>query len=122
MKKAIATAMCLFLGSVGAVHAQQSSVPRIHHSQLEPLDTDKSGAVSKGEYQTFMGQAFAQLDANSDKRLSQNELSSVVSQEQIVAMDTSRDGSVDQAEFMNQVMTDFSTSDSDGDGQLPLKP
>src|SRR5690606_36586516 len=122
MKKAFATTLCLGFAGIGAAHAQQSSVPRIHHAQLEPLDTDKSGAVSKGEDQTFMGQAFAKLDVNGDKRLSQDELASVVAHEQIVAMDTSRDGCVDQAELMNTVMADFTASNTDGDGQLPVTP
>lgn len=118
MKRTIATALCVFLGSMGAAAAQQASAPPTQDASLQSLDTDKSGGVNKQEYQTFMAGAFTKLDTNGNKSLSKDELSGVLSNEQIVAMDTSRDGSVDQSEFMAQVMTDFTTSDTDGDGEL----
>ncbi|MCD0503375.1 EF-hand domain-containing protein [Bordetella petrii] len=118
MKNFAAFAACLLLGSLGAAHAQQSSVPRIQTAELGPADKDRSGTVSKQEYQTFMVAAFTEIDVNKDSSLSKNELSQVLTQEQFVAMDASRDGSVDRGEFMNQVMADFANSDTDGDGVL----
>jgi hypothetical protein len=114
-KTILATAVTLLVGSSLAI-AQQA--PAMHEGHLNQLDTDKSGGVSRTEYQTFMTGAFAKLDSNGDGVLVQSEVTNVVTPQQFSALDANGDGRVSSNEYMDQVMKDFASADRGGDGQL----
>ncbi|PSJ60529.1 EF-hand domain-containing protein [Kumtagia ephedrae] len=116
MKKLALTAACVvFLGN-GIATAQQA--PAMHEGQLNQLDTDKSGGVSKAEYQTFMSAAFSKIDASGDGSISQDEVAKMLTPDQFSSMDANGDKRVSRSEFMGQVMKDFAGADRAGDGQL----
>ena len=116
MKKLILTAACAAIFGTGTALAQQT--PAIHEGHLNQIDTDKSGGVSKAEYQTFMQAAFAKIDANGDGFIRQDEVKSILTADQFSSLDANKDGRVSQTEFMTQTMKDFASADRDGNGQL----
>ena len=116
MKKLVLTAACCLLLGNGIAAAQQS--PAMNEGQLNQLDSDKSGSVSKAEYQTFMTAAFTKIDANGDGSISVTEVTKILTPDQFSAMDGNGDKRVSRSEFMRQVMKDFAGADRSGDGQL----
>lgn len=91
---------------VSAAPSSEGSV-QLSPAQMQRLDTDKNGAVSRSEYQAFMEESFAKLDANGDGHLSKNELPDSLSAEQFAAMDSNKDGKISRAEFIKQVMKEY---------------
>lgn len=116
MRKFILTAACGVIFGSGIAVAQQA--PAIHEGHLNQIDTNKSGGVSKAEYQTFMTAAFTKIDVNGDGSMTQSEVTKVLTADQLSSMDANKDGSVSRDEFMRQVMKDFASADRGGDGQL----
>ena len=116
MNKRVSLACTLALLLAGPALAQDA--PALHEGHLNTLDAEQSGSVSQAEYQSFMQDAFATLDANGDGVLVESEASVVLSPEQFGQTDANRDGRVTRQEFMNQVMGDFAAGDRDRDGQL----
>jgi len=114
-KTVLATVVSLLVGS-GLAVAQQA--PSMHDAQLDQIDTDNDGGVSRAEYQSFMTSSFARLDSNGDGVLVQSEVTNVLTPEQFSAVDANQDGRVSRDEFMNQVMSDFAAADRGGDGSL----
>ncbi len=104
--------------AVAAAQAQDSTDQLMSREHFEQLDTDKSGTVSRAEYQEFMEKAFASLDADGSGGISQVEAEKVLVPEQVTSMDTNGDGQLSQQEFMTQVMADFDQHDRNRDGQL----
>ncbi|MBC7203548.1 MAG: EF-hand domain-containing protein [Pusillimonas sp.] len=94
---------------------QQGGLTPEHFAQL---DRNGSGGVSKAEYEQFMRESFAKMDANGDKRLTKNETVNVLTAEQFDSVDVNKDGVVTEEEFMAQVTRDFDRYDYDKDGVL----
>ncbi|MHC1551503.1 EF-hand domain-containing protein [Phyllobacterium sp. K27] len=114
MKSIIATTVSLFLAWAGAAAAQQA----MHQGHKDQLDTNNNGTVSQQEYQSFMTNAFKNLDADKNGSLSQTETADVLNASQFAATDENKDGRVSRSEFMNRVMQDFAAADKSGDGHL----
>lgn len=109
----VASAMLLFLNAMAG--AQSNSM---YQGQMDRIDRDGNGKVSRSEYQSFMRSAFSRLDTNKDGELQPNEAKQVLTPAQVTAIDTDRDGNVSRDEFMRQVMADFAVADRSGDGTL----
>ncbi|AZV95375.1 calcium sensor EFh [Kerstersia gyiorum] len=110
MKRIVLSTLAGVLLAAGtAAQAQTAVAPglKLSPEQMQRLDKDKSGDVSRQEYQEFMEASFTRLDANQDGVLDRSELPANVTDEQFAAMDVNRDGKVTRAEFMNQVMADY---------------
>lgn len=116
MRNIVLAAAIAVLGANGVAFAQQGQ--QLSEGHLNQVDTDKSGGVSKGEYQTFMTAAFAKLDANGNGTLTVEETSQVLTPAQFSTLDANGNGAVDRKEFMAQVMKDFAAADRSGDGEL----
>ena len=116
MRKFFLAAFLGILAGATSSYAQQSGAMQEGH--LKQLDTSKNGSVSKAEYQTFMTEAFAKLDANSNGSLIETEVTGILTARQFGSLDANDDGRVTRTEFINQVMKDFALADRSGDGQL----
>lgn len=116
MHKFFLVAVLGFLAGTTVSLAQQGAAMQEGH--LKQLDTSQNGSVSKAEYQTFMTEAFAKLDKNSNGSLDQGEVTGILTVEQFNSLDGNNDNRVTRAEFMAQVMKDFASADRSGDGQL----
>ena len=87
-------------------------------SDLEALDKDGDGIVSKQEYKGFTRFAFTTIDADNDGALSPDEVGVFLAGDAFSILDDDRSGSVSEGEFMSQMDEDFATGDKDGDGVL----
>ncbi|KXF74862.1 hypothetical protein ATN84_21790 [Paramesorhizobium deserti] len=114
MKSIIATMVSALLVCTGAAMAQEA----MYKGQQDHIDADKSGEVSRQEYQAFMTNAFGKLDADKNGSLSQAETANILTADQFAATDANGDGRVSKDELMNRVMQDFSAADKNGDGSL----
>jgi len=118
MKKYLPLTIALALSAPVLAFAQEGGAQMMAQEHFEQLDTDKSGSVSRAEYQTFMEGAFTKIDKDGNGVLTQTEAITVLTPEQISSVDTNKDGQISREEFMTQVMSDFSRHDRNGDGQL----
>ena len=113
---------CLALGLAlaGGANAQQSKASEIEMTpeHFAQLDRNKSGGISKEEYETFMRESFQKMDKDGNQRLSPSETSDVLTTEQFAAVDVNKDGSLTLDEFIEHVMRDFDRYDYNKDGKL----
>lgn len=110
MKRIALSALCGVLLATGALaQAQQSSGAglQLPPEQMQRLDKDKNGSVSRAEYQEFMEASFDNMDANKDGALVKNEFPASVTVEQFAVMDVNKDGKVTREEFLTQVLADY---------------
>ena len=102
-----------------------STVPR----GLMRYDTNKDGAVDRGEWKVAQEARFKQLDTNGDGKLTKDELfvgnGTPPSDRQIRSqatyfglLDADKDGIVSKAEFMAQAERNFARCDLDKDGRI----
>ncbi len=98
--------------------AAQDKPAAMYQGQMDRLDRDGDGAISRPEYQGFMTTAFASLDKNKDGTLSAAEAAPVLNAQQFAVINVNRDGKITQSEFLNSVMADFKAADRGGDGSL----
>ncbi|RDL50754.1 hypothetical protein BLJAPNOD_01877 [Ensifer sp. M14] len=98
--------------------AAQDKPAAMYQGQMDRLDRDGDGVISRSEYQGFMTTAFANLDKNKDGTLSADEVAPVLNAQQFAAINVNRDGKITQSEFLTSVMADFKAADRGGDGNL----
>lgn len=113
---ALLVAGMLALGTAQAQNSAQQSPLTPEH--FAALDRNKSGGVSKEEYETFMRESFQKMDKNGDNRLTPAETSDVLTTEQFAMVDANKDGTITLDEFIEHVMRDFDRYDYDKDGRL----
>lgn len=111
----VATGITLLLCSLGAAQAQS---PTMYQGQMDQIDRDGNGKISRSEYQAFMKSAFSKLDQNKDGSLQPGEAKQILTPAQFAKLDANGDGSVSSNEFMKQVMADFAAADRSKDGTL----
>ena len=109
----------LLLASILAVAAPAYAEGlAIDEGDLIALDADGDGAVSKAEYDTFVGFAFEQIDKDGSGALSADEVDDHVVGDAFKMLDDDGDGLVSAREFTAQMNEDFAAADQDGDGSL----
>lgn len=120
MKKLLPLALVAVMAAPFAASAQNAAaqVQPLTREHFDELDKDKSGTVSRAEYQSFMENSFILLDVDGDGKLTLVEASRVLTPEQFSSVDANRDGTISRDEFMTQVMKDFDRYDYNKDGQL----
>lgn len=96
----------------------QQQPAAMYQGQMDKLDANSNGSVSRSEYQSFMKTAFAQLDKSKDGYLQATEVAQILTPPQFQSTDANGDGRVSQDEFMKQVMADFAAADRSQDGSL----
>lgn len=117
MKKLLPLALAISLSAPLAAHAQAPAI-ELTPEHFAALDRNKSGGVSKDEYEQFMRDSYRTLDTDGNQALSPQEAAKVLSAEQFAAVDTNNDGQVTLDEFLEHVMRDFAQYDTNGDGVL----
>jgi hypothetical protein len=85
---------------------------------LNALDADGDGGVSKAEFSSFSDYAFKQMDTNRDGSLGATEIDPHLVEDSFKELDNNNDGLVSPDEFNQQMSADFEKSDLDGDGIL----
>lgn len=98
--------------------AQAERIPELTPEHFSQLDRNKSGGISKDEYEQFMRESFQKLDTDGNKRLNKTEAGAVLTPEQFASVDRNGDGELTLDEFIEHVMRDFDRYDYDKDGTL----
>lgn len=103
---------------VALVSAPAIAEEFISESDLQVMDTNKDGVVSKAEYVAFMDMAFDALDDNGNGGLTAADFDVLLTPAEFSAMDANGDGTVSRAEFDLQTAKDFDAADKSGTGTL----
>lgn len=90
----------------------------LHNANLQALDTNKSGGVSKEEYLQYMTAGYTRLDKDKDGSLNKAELDGIVSTEQFAATDANADGKISKTEYTTQITKDFDAAEKGPNGEL----
>lgn len=117
MNKLISLAFTAVLGLPLAA-AAQASERELTPEHFAQLDRNKSGGISKEEYEQFMIESFSKLDTDRNLRLSKAEAAKVLSPEQFKQVDKDNSNDITLDEFIDHVMRDFDRWDQNKDGQL----
>ena len=117
MKKLITLAFALSLVYPLAASAE-TPAPELTPEHFAQLDRNKSGGISKEEYEQFMIESFSKLDTDRNLRLSKAEAAKVLSPEQFKQVDKDNSNDITLDEFIDHVMRDFDRWDQNKDGQL----
>ena len=116
MKKKLLIAAALATSAVGgiAVTASAMLAPR------GPMaaDTDKDGVVTRSEFFAAAEARFAKRDANSDRKLSGDEIETGRRGEKLLRDDANKDGAITFAEATAAANAHFKAQDADKDGKL----
>lgn len=95
-----------------------AGTPVITEQDLQLLDLNGDGAVSRLEMESFSTRLFKALDANANGGLNVDEATRMISLDQFRLLDKNGNGSLSAAEFTNQMLADHAAADRDGDGLL----
>ncbi|NYT60006.1 EF-hand domain-containing protein [Alcaligenaceae bacterium] len=118
MHKLLSVAFSVVLLGTAASATAQNTTVELTPEHFAELDKNKSGGVSKQEYEQFMRDAFKKLDTDGSNSLSPAETSKVMTPEQFAAVDKDNNGEISLDELIEQVMRDFDRHDSNKDGIL----
>lgn len=117
MKKLLQLTTAIMVLSSPAAYAQ-TGYAELTPEHFAKLDGDKNGRISLAEYEKFMRESFATLDANGDKVLSPVEAEKVFTPQQFATVDKNNDGKISLDEFLDQVIADFHRQDLNKDGEI----
>ena len=108
----------LLVAATAAQAQQAAPQPDLTPEHFAQLDRNKSGGITKDEYEQFMRESFQKMDKDGNQRLTPNETVEVITTEQFGVVDANKDGTITLDEFIEHVMRDFDRYDYDKDGKL----
>lgn len=114
MKSGILTAAFVLLAS--AVLAE--SVAELHERELNAIDSNNDGFLSKDEFNAFSDYAFQAMDEDKNGTLGMAEAKPFLDIKQFQNVDRNNDSVISRAEYDAQMNDDFSAADQDGNGLL----
>ncbi|EEE38772.1 hypothetical signal peptide protein [Rhodobacteraceae bacterium KLH11] len=103
----------MIAGTAGA-----ETVAELNEAQLNAIDQNNDGFLSKDEFNAFSDYAFQAMDDDKNGTLGQNEAKPYMDIKQFQAVDRDGDGLVSRAEYDAQMGSNFTAADQDGNGQL----
>ena len=114
MKSGILTAAFVLLAS--AVLAE--SVAELHERELNAIDANNDGFLSKDEFNAFSDYAFQAMDEDKNGQIGLEEAKPFLDIKQFQNTDRNNDNLISKPEFDAQMSSDFDAADKDGNGQL----
>ncbi len=114
MKRVLIVAVALMV--TGAANAE--SVKELHEAELNNIDTNNDGFLSKDEFNAFSDYAFQEMDEDKNGTLGLSEAKPFLDIKQFQAVDRNGDSLISKAEYAAQMQSDFEAADQDGNGQL----
>nr|WP_321249801.1 hypothetical protein [uncultured Ruegeria sp.] len=114
MKRGIIVIMAMMMA--GAVSAE--SVAELHEGELNAIDGNNDGFLSRDEFNAFSDYAFQAMDEDKNGTLGQAEAKPFLSLDMFRKVDRNNDSQVSRAEYDAQMNEDFLAADQDGNGQL----
>lgn len=116
MNKKLLIATALATSAVGGIAVTASAMLAPHGPMA--ADTNKDGQVSRSEFFTAAEARFARRDANSDRKLSGDEINTGRRGEKLLREDANKDGVISFAEATAEASAHFKAQDDNNDGQL----
>ncbi len=113
MKRAICIA-ALAMASAAAA----DGVAELNEQELNAIDTNNDGFLSKDEFNAFSDYAFQAMDEDKNGTLGLNEAKSFLDNKQFRDVDQNNDSLISRSEYDAQMNSDFTFADQDGNGQL----
>lgn len=104
------------LAMAGVAHAE--SVSELNEAELNNIDKNNDGFLSKDEFNAFSDYAFQAMDEDKNGTLGLNEAKPFLDIEQFQAVDRDGDSLISKAEYAAQMQNDFEAADQDGNGRL----
>lgn len=114
MKLGVLTATVVVLAS--AVSAETAA--ELHEKQLNAIDANNDGFLSKDEFNAFSDYAFQEMDEDKNGTLGLEEAKPFLDIKQFQNIDRNNDDVISRPEYDAQMNADFSSADQDGNGQL----
>ncbi|SDX29849.1 EF hand [Ruegeria halocynthiae] len=94
------------------------SVSELHEAELNNIDKNNDGFLSKDEFNAFSDYAFQAMDDDKNGTLGQSEAKPFLDIKQFQSADRNQDNLISRAEYDAQMGSDFEAADQDGNGQL----
>ena len=114
MTRGIIIAAAVLLAGV----ASAETVGELHEKELQAIDANNDGFLSKDEFDAFSDYAFQEMDEDKNGTLGLNEAKPFLDIKQFQNVDRNNDSVVSRAEYDAQMNEDFNAADQDGNGQL----
>jgi len=114
MKRAVILVAAMFLAN--AVSAE--TVAELHEKELNAIDTNNDGFLSKDEFNAFSDYAFQEMDDDKNGMLGLDEAKPFLDIKQFQQVDRNKDSLISRAEYDAQMNLDFNAADQDGNSQL----
>ncbi len=103
---------------VMAAAANAETVAELHEAELNNIDTNNDGFLSKDEFNAFSDYAFQAMDEDKNGTLGLSEAKPFLDIKQFEAVDRDGDSLISKAEYVSQMQSDFEAADKDGNGLL----
>ncbi|WP_170411631.1 hypothetical protein [Ruegeria atlantica] len=114
MRTAILTTAVILMTSA----ASAETVAELNEKELNAIDANNDGFLSKDEFNAFSDYAFQEMDEDKNGTLGLDEAKPFLDIKQFQNVDRNNDNFISRSEYDRQMSDDFSTADQDGNGQL----
>ncbi|CUK07595.1 EF hand [Ruegeria denitrificans] len=114
MTRGILIAAALMLAGV----ATAETVSELHENELNAIDKNNDGFLSRDEFNAFSDYAFQEMDEDKNGTLGLDEAKPFLDIKQFQNVDRNNDNSISRAEYDAQMSDDFNAADKNGNGQL----
>lgn len=113
MKVALIFAAALLAGAASA-----ETVGELHENELQAIDANNDGFLSKDEFDAFSDYAFQEMDDDKNGTLGLDEAKPFLDIKQFQDVDRNKDSLISRAEYDAQMNADFTSADKDKNGRL----
>ena len=94
------------------------TVAELHEKELNAIDANNDGFLSKDEFDAFSDYAFQAMDEDKNGTLGQAEAKPFLDIKQFQNVDRNKDSFISRSEYDAQMNEDFGAADQNGNGQL----
>ncbi|WP_298851791.1 hypothetical protein [uncultured Ruegeria sp.] len=101
-----------------ATAANAESVAELHEKELNAIDANNDGFLSRDEFNAFSDYAFQTMDEDKNGTLGQDEAKPFLDIKQFQDVDRNKDSFVSRSEYDAQMNDDFGVADQNGNGLL----
>ncbi|MTI01280.1 hypothetical protein [Roseibium sp. RKSG952] len=114
MKRGIFVIAAVMMASA----ASAESVAELNEKELNAIDSNNDGFLSKDEFNAFSDYAFQEMDEDKNGTLGLDEAKPFLDIKQFQKADRDEDNAISRAEYDTQMNEDFINADQDGNGLL----
>ncbi|MGI9368203.1 MAG: hypothetical protein ACR2O2_05135 [Ruegeria sp.] len=108
----------ILLAAMMFATAATAQVALLNEAELNDIDKNNDGFLSKDEFNAFSDYAFQAMDEDKNGQIGLEEAKPFLDIKQFQDTDRDNDNSISRSEFDIQMNSDFEGADKDGNGQL----